>query len=161
MYTVTRQRQWPDGDNLVEVSVGGIDYTNPDALAAKYAGEFEEFADPREAVETAIDIVRAWRKDSHLHITIGVGSTHGMTLPFSENTFAGARAWAKQLYARAAKCALCGEILPESKHQWRRVDDWSGERFCSERCVERAMEFDEQQMAYETEDTDGHTSDGC
>ena len=43
MYTVTRQCQWPDGDNVVEVSVGGIDYCNPDALSPKYAGEFEEY----------------------------------------------------------------------------------------------------------------------
>src|SRR5438046_8051608 len=83
MFTVTRQRQWPDGDNVVEVSHGGLDYCNPDALGAKYAGEFEEFADPRQAVETAIEIVRAWRKDSKERIAIGVGSTNGMTLPFS------------------------------------------------------------------------------
>ena len=44
MYTVTRQHQWPDGANLVEISSGRLDYTNPDALCAKYAGEFEEYA---------------------------------------------------------------------------------------------------------------------
>ena len=37
MFTVTRQRQFPDGENVVEVSAGGLDYTNPDALGAKYA----------------------------------------------------------------------------------------------------------------------------
>ena len=61
MYTVTRQRQFPDGENVVEVSAGDHNYTNPDALVAKYAGEFEEFTDPRDAVETAIQIVRDWR----------------------------------------------------------------------------------------------------
>ena len=33
---VTRQLQWPEGKRVVEVSVGGIDYVNPDALVAKY-----------------------------------------------------------------------------------------------------------------------------
>ena len=64
MWTVTRQRQWPDGANLVEISAGGLDYTNPDALSARYPGEFSTFDDPREAVEVALDIVRAWRRDS-------------------------------------------------------------------------------------------------
>jgi len=43
MWTVTRQRQWPDGVDIVEVSAGGIDYTNPDALCAKYDGSSGSF----------------------------------------------------------------------------------------------------------------------
>ena len=34
-YTITRQRQFPEGTPVVEVSSGGLDYTNPDALVAK------------------------------------------------------------------------------------------------------------------------------
>jgi hypothetical protein len=31
MYTVTRQRQWPDGAHLVAIPAGSFDYTTPDA----------------------------------------------------------------------------------------------------------------------------------
>ena len=55
-FTVTRQRQFPDGTELVEVSAG--DYCNPDCLSARYSGEMEEFSDPREAVSVAIGIAR-------------------------------------------------------------------------------------------------------
>ena len=39
VFTVTRQRQWPGGECVVEVSVGTMDYTNPDALVGKYPDE--------------------------------------------------------------------------------------------------------------------------
>lgn len=116
MYTVTRQRQWPDGTEIVEVSSGGIDYCNPDALGAKYAGEFEEFSDPRVAVETAIGIARAWRKDSRKRIPVGVGCTLGMTMPFDSGTFRDARLWAKETYAKLPKCAGCGEPMQDHPH---------------------------------------------
>ena len=145
MFTVTRQHQWPDGAFVVEVSAGGLDYTNPDALVAKYPGEFEEFSDPREAVNTAIEIIRAWRKDSKHRITIGVGSTHGMTMPFDEGTFKHAREWAKQLWESMPKCA-CGEPLPDKRDRYR-ADDWSGEEFCSEACAMREAEYQAEQNA--------------
>jgi hypothetical protein len=149
MYTVTRQRQWPNGTELVEVSCGGIDYTNPDALGAKYAGEFEEFANPIDAVETAIEIARAWRKDSHKRISIGVGSTHGMTMPFDSGTFADARAWAKELYAKLEKCPHCGEIM--QGETWH-ANDWDGLEYCSERCAERVAEWEAiEQAKYDAE----------
>ena len=144
MFTVTRQCQWPDGTNIVEVSEGGIDYCNPDALCAKYKGEFQEFADPREAVETAIEIVRAWRKDSTKRISIGVGSTAGMTMPFSPETFLGARAWAKEVWKRLPKCTGCNE--PMQKETWH-ANDWDGLEYCSEHCATRAMEFEAEQEA--------------
>ena len=153
MFTVTRQCQWPDGNNVVEVSVGGIDYCNADALCAKYAGEFQEFADPREAVETAIEICRAWRRDTKAQgkagrITIGVGDTHGMTIPFEPETFAHARAWAKQVWNSLAKCSGCQK--PMQNEKWY-ANDWDGLEYCSERCAERAAEFEAQQNAELTE----------
>lgn len=135
-YTVTRQHQWPDGAFVVEVSGGGIDYTNPDALCAKYPGEFEEFADPREAVETAIDICRAWRRDGKRSAKIGVGSTGGYTMPFDPSTFAGARSWAKHEWESLDKCAQCGEVLGEKRN---RYGSWELGEFdcCSEYCAEK------------------------
>jgi hypothetical protein len=94
---VTRQVQWPTGKPVVEVSIGGIDYTNPDALMAKYEGEFVEFDDPREAVEAAIRICRKWRKDGRKDAKMGFGSTGGFTIPFEDCTFKEAREWARRL----------------------------------------------------------------
>jgi hypothetical protein len=153
MFTVTRQHQWPDGNFVVEVSSGGIDYCNPDALTAKYAGEFKEFADPRIAVETAIEIVRAWRKDSGKHISIGVGSTHGMTMPFDSGTFKEARAWAKELWEKMPKCPHCSEPMPDDKREFWCANDWDGLEYCSEQCANRALEFEQEQMAeFESEE---------
>ena len=59
-YTVTRQHQWDTGNYVVEISGGGIDYCNPDALGKSFPGEFEEFEDVREAVDTAIQIAEQW-----------------------------------------------------------------------------------------------------
>ena len=163
MFTVTRQRQFPDGDNVVEVSTGGLDYCNPDALSAKYPGEFEVFADPREAVETAINIVRAWRKDTRgERFSIGVGSTLGMTLPFSPDTFAHARAWAKQTWKRLPKCAGCSEPLPTKNDRWS-ANQWDGLEYCSEDCARRAAEFEAEEQAkfeQETSETETQNQEG-
>ena len=146
MYTVTRQHQWPDGEYVVEVSAGGIDYCNPDALTAKYAGEFQEFSDPREAVETAIGIVKEWRKDAPgKRISIGVGATMGFTIPFSPETFRYARAWAKKTWDRLLKCPYCGDPMPDDKRKFWRANDWDGIEYCSEQCATREMEWEAEQ----------------
>jgi hypothetical protein len=81
--TITRQCQWPEGNNVVEVNCGGIDYANADALCAKYPGEFQEFKDPIECIETAITIARQWQLDNPEElIEIATGNTHGFTIPF-------------------------------------------------------------------------------
>ena len=132
-FTVTRQRQWPQGTPVVEISAGGIDYTNPDALVQRYAGEFETFDDPREAVAVAIAICKVWRKDGERRARIGVGATGGMTMSFDSCTFPQARAWADGRYAELRKCDACGELLGETTY--RNLD--SDSKFCSEYCAER------------------------
>jgi hypothetical protein len=135
MYTVTRQRQWPEGKQVVEVSCGGLDYTNPDALDEKYAGEFQEFIDPREAVGVAIEIARAWRNDSQARVAIGIGATLGFTMPFEPTTFTAARKWATKAYQHAPKCAQCGGLLPRQRERFtHELSD--GEEFCREYCAE-------------------------
>lgn len=95
-WTVTRQLQWATGDAVVEVSEGSIDYTNPDALAEKYAGEFKSFESPMDAVTTAIEICRQWRRDGCTRASIGIGATGGNTLPFETCTFDEGLIWAKE-----------------------------------------------------------------
>ena len=137
MYTVTRQLQWPEGRRVVEVSSGGRDYTNPDALAARYRGEFEEFLDPVEAVETAIEICRAWCRDTRKRCGVAVGATGGMTMPFEPRTFAVLRAWAKKRRAQLPRCDRCGELLPERPYCLFDFDDL---KFCREYCAEAYYE---------------------
>lgn len=141
-WTVSRQVQWPEGNHVVEISEGGIDYTNPDALSPKYSGELEEYQDPREAVETALEIARDWQADSpDEEILIDHGATGGMTMPFdgmelNEETFAELRAWAQKAYEALPRCNQCGELLPAERYQFK---NWAtGEVFCRELCAERA-----------------------
>ena len=156
MYTVTRQVQWPDGTNMVEVSSGGLDYTNPDALSPQYSGEFEEFEDPRDAVEAAITIARAWRKDTGKQVSIGHGATGGMTMPFDASTVKDARAWAKKAFENAPKCAGCCGIMPSNKRGYWSANDWDGLEYCSKECAARAAEFEaqcEEEFAAEQDET--------
>src|SRR5262249_40587165 len=122
-------------ERVVEVAAGGLDYANPDMLTEKYRhlGEGHEFDDPREAVEAAIEIARAWRRDAHTRrIGVGVGATGRFTLPFEPGSFAHARAWATEQYERLPKCGRCGGLLGRTKYALPYSDDV----FCSEQCAE-------------------------
>lgn len=140
-WTVTKQFSWPDGNLIVEISSGGIDFCNPDALWQKYPGEFEDFEDPREAVETAIKIAKYWQSDlPDETIYIGRGATGGMTMPFDplpleEGVFLGLRQWADERYAKLPKCDECWGILPEDPHKCWKIHTWP-ELFCSECCCD-------------------------
>ena len=136
-YTVTRQHQWPGGDYVVEVSAGGQDYTNPDALGVNFArlGEGETFLSPVAAVEAAIAICRAWRKDGAPKAKIAYGATGGMTMPFDPCTYEEAKKWAAKKEAELPRCDRCGELLPE---KYFSVPEMDGDRFCREYCAEEA-----------------------
>lgn len=136
-YTVTRQCQWPEGTPVVEISAGGLDYCNPDALVERYSGEFCTYDDPREAVETAIAICRAWRKDGQPKARVGVGATLGMTIPFEACSYDAARKWAEKKYQELPKCDRCGNLLPEHHYTHTELDDG---RFCSSHCAELASD---------------------
>jgi hypothetical protein len=136
-YTVTRQLQWPEGKQVVEISSGGLDYTNPDALVGKYPGEFETYDDPREAVQAAIAICRAWRKDGGKGARIAHGATGGMTMPFDPCTFPAAITWAMKRYECLPKCARCGGILSERSIYV--LEDFGDEKFCSANCADSAL----------------------
>jgi len=158
MWTVTRQSQWPDGGQVVEISSGGIDYTNPGALAAKYPGEMEEYADPREAVEAAIKIAEAWKADApDKDILIDHGATGGMTMPFDgmelgEETSRELREWAEGRWEAVAKCDQCGEAIrgnPTTLIDYG--DDW---QFCGEHCAERWWEAQQEPEEDEEDEED-------
>lgn len=132
-YTVTRQLQWPDGTAVVEVSSGGTDYTNPDALVAKYTGEFQTYDDPIEAAQTAIEICRQWRQDGKRQAKVAHGATGGMTMPFDPCSFKDLMDWADKTKERLPKCARCGDILGKTTYPHPLLDE---EKFCSAYCAE-------------------------
>lgn len=133
-HTVTRQLQWPDGLPVVEVSQGGIDYTNPDALSAHYAGEFQTYDDPVEAAQIAIAICKQWRKDGTPRARVAHGATGGMTMPFEPCSFKELMAWADKLKESLPGCARCGAVLGQAPYI--RIHGDEGDMFCSEYCAE-------------------------
>jgi hypothetical protein len=55
-YCVTKQIQYPDGDRVVEISIGTFDYVNPDCLSddgrymlQTHSGYYEEMYNKQEA----------------------------------------------------------------------------------------------------------------
>ena len=143
-WTVTRQMQWPDGNLVVEISAGGLDYANPDALAKVYPGELETYNDPVKAVEVAIRIAMAWKKDRKIKrgcIGIAHGSTGGMTMPFegkslSAKVFRELHAWAKEQRDLLPKCDFCGKPIFTAPYQHYGDPDQS---YCSEFCADEAL----------------------
>lgn len=138
-FTITRQSRWDDGKQIVEISQGGMDYANPDALVAEYDGEFETFNGMKNAVEKAIEIAEAWKKDTKEDIYIAVGCTHGFTMNFderetTEEVYAELRQEAEEFDAKLPCCSQCGEILGEVKYGDTDMGEYD---CCSEYCAEQ------------------------
>ena len=152
-YYVSRQRYWPDGVLRVEIAGGGMDYANPDQITVKYSslGEGCEYSDPVDAVEAAIAVCKAWRKDTKKGartIQICHGHTLGYTMYFDPCTFKEGRSWAIEERKRLPKCPYCGCVVGEKK--WRH--SLNDEPFCSEDCADSDFEF---QMKEDGADLEG------
>lgn len=135
-FCVSRQLRWPDGLRIVEITEGGGDYMNPDALA----GHCHEHETCSEAVEAAIDDADKWARERPKDkIYLAIGYTHGMTaaldeMPRGAATYAMLRKIAKRHDATIPRCAECGEYLSDEKYG----DPSAGEfDCCSERCAEK------------------------
>lgn len=139
---VSRQNYWGEENPLaVEIAAGGLDYANADMLGVAYAslGEGREYDDPREAADAAIAVAEAWRRDSGRpadEITVRVGYTGGMSIPFEEGTDEEARAWAERTRAALPTCPQCGDLMGSERWvPWDfAVDD--DEACCSQWCCE-------------------------
>jgi len=139
---ISRQCYWgveEDEANVVEIAQGGLDYANPDMLVSKYSGEGEEYTDPREAVQAAIEIAKQWRKNApELTISIGHGYTGGMTMPFEADDSDELIKWGNETWEKLPKCDRCGEVLPEE--HFTNIETY--DKFCSETCAESLEEED-------------------
>jgi hypothetical protein len=133
---VSRQKYWPDGDLVVEIASGGRDYANPDMLSPKYAGEGEEYNDPREALDVALEIRDAWISDCKEEVRVEHGFTGGATMPFcSEPDDSELREWASAAYEKLPKCDRCGELI--EGYGYGPPDFDPDLRFCREYCAEK------------------------
>jgi len=141
-YFVSRQAYFYNKCHFVEVASGGLDYAGPDMLAAdaryRHFGDCQEYADPRDAVEAAIRIVRAWRHDlrSVVRLTAkgvvgGAFGVEGEPLTVPE-----IRKWADQEWESLPKCARCGKPLPCKRDRVQLIDDPGIGEFCSEECAQ-------------------------
>jgi len=138
---VSRQIYWgvdAADSHTVEIASGGQDYANPDMLVSKYPGEGEEYTNPIEAVEAAIVIATAWKKDNpKLKINIAHGFTGGCTMPFEGSTRKNLRVWAKKLYETLPKCEHCGELIGDEPITLIEYPDKG--KFCGEYCAEEYL----------------------
>lgn len=153
LFFVSRQRYWPDGDLVVEIASGGVEYSNPDMLVEKYGklGEGLETNDPREALEAAIAVRDAWNADlkavyeeieaptardpNFFYSRVEIGYTMGMTMPFeSYPSDDDLREWAEKAWENTPKCDQCGEPLPEEPDRYV-LYDYPDFLFCSDNCA--------------------------
>jgi len=97
-YFVSRQAYWPESRLAVEISIGGLEYANPDMLVPRYEhlGEGLEYGDPREAAKAAIAIAKAWSQDDGEEVPVAYGCTLGFTMPFQPSPEEEVLAWAEQ-----------------------------------------------------------------
>ena len=139
MYCITRQAYWPEGNLVVEIVSGGIDFTNPDALVEKYEGEFKEFTDPREAVKVAISIFEKWRADEPgEEISIAYGNTGGYTMPFEPFEIEDVKSWGEGEYKSLPKCSRCGGIIRDNEAIV--ISESPEEKYCSEYCADKSWQ---------------------
>lgn len=155
LYFVSRQHYWgvsdDDGETpyMVEIAIGGGDYSNPDMLGTQYPllGEGQEFYNPVEAASAAIRVYQAWKSD-HPELPIGIdyGFTGGMTMPFEGSNEAQVMEWAQKRLESLPKCDQCGVCLPK---EYYTLNDYGDDcKYCSEYCADRAyiaMQEDEEE----------------
>lgn len=156
--------------HVVEVAVGGQDYANPNMIAERWSrlGEGNEFEDPREAIEAAIQIRNEWKKNPPLgdedgkpvRIEVVFGSTGGNTIPFEVTLKTGdddierasdeeLQAKGERIWEKLPKCAECGELLGEEKYGDPNLGEFN---CCSERCAEKHYGDPEGRDEEETDD---------
>lgn len=136
---VSRQIYWGVDDPLtVEIAQGGCDYANPDMLVSKYPGEGETYTNPIKAVEAAIEIAKAWKKDCpKLKVNIASGYTGGNTMPFEASSKKQLMDWAKKLYETLPKCEQCGDLIEGDPFTLIEYPDEG--KFCGEYCAEEHL----------------------
>lgn len=137
MYYVSRQHYYYQDIYVVEIAYPSIDYSSPDMLIYKYKGEGETFNDPREALAVAVEIRKAWQKDTEKEIGITYGSFDGIEGEPYEDIEELKQTIQKE-YDSLPKCDYCNELIDGKEYYINPDSEFSGEKFCSESHAERA-----------------------
>jgi hypothetical protein len=144
MYVTRQSNYYDSGAYSVELA-SELNVSGPGALVSKYAGEFEEYDDPREAADVAIRIRKEWQKEEGLdYSTWPPQGVIPFTLQMNDMVYAtvndgltaaGLRRWANEQYDKLPKCDRCGSIGATT---WR--DGWGEEVLaCGEFCAEEML----------------------
>lgn len=143
-FYVSRQVQWPTGDNIVEIAAGGLDRSGPDMLCSKFPDEGIEYTDPREALKVAFAIRKDWHEqlradacanpDISDEVRIEAGYNLDMIAACEEPTDVELHEWAEKEWEAAPKCGECGEVVEESYYL---PGLECGLQFCSEYCADK------------------------
>lgn len=140
---VSRQAQYyHEGRKVVEIEKNGLDHAGPGMYTPAYSDEEGQEYDPRTAVDVAIRLRDAWKKDDPEVAGITLGSTFGGS--FEPELFEGTdeelRAEGEKAYEAIPKCDHCGEFLEERFTSTLHGPDFG--TFCSTYCCETAVEED-------------------
>lgn len=136
-YFVSRQRDFKNNSLYVEIAAGGKAKAGADFLTVRYSGEQKNLIDPRDAVNIAENIFKAWDRDygdekKKLRI-VGLPTT--LEYEFSPKGIDAAKSWADKIFESMKKCGHCGKAM--GNRDPYEHDDISGTAFCSEQCCAR------------------------
>lgn len=158
-YVITRQAYYYSGLSLVEVAIGGWDYTGSDVLSNE--PEYKQFhmetvyTDPREAAKNAIKIRDFWKsQDPEIfldkYIDNGVERSEETSGLCYNHNLGWEGEWmpedeflkkADEMWEKLPKCWHCGGLLPDeyytSEYDPPLVHNDEIAKFCRESCVEK------------------------
>ena len=134
-YYVFRQHYYYSGELAVEVAAGGLDCAGCDMLAGQYGFE-GLYTDPREAARAALNLLDEWQKRKpQAEIKLAFGYHLDLIEPDATQSREALLHWAEAEYANLPKCEQRGALIGDEA--W--CSPFDDLRYCSERCVERAM----------------------
>jgi len=143
MYFVSRQFYYYQQINVVEIAYPSIDSSGPDMLIEKYAGEGEEYKNPIEALEIALNIASNWQvdiPDEDIFITFGC-MEFGEGEPINPKDLEALEELKQNIqkhYESLPKCSYCGELIDEKEYYINEDSQWTDDKFCSEFHAEKA-----------------------
>jgi hypothetical protein len=135
---VSRQHYFYQDILVVEIAYPSIDYSSPDMLVSKYAGEGKSYDNPIEALNVAISIMEAWKLDNPEE---EIGITYGSFNGYEGETYDNLEEL-KQLiqkeYDSLPKCSYCNELIDGEEYFVNDDSQFNEEKFCSEYHAEKA-----------------------
>lgn len=142
-YFVSRQLYYYQNINVVEIAYPSIDSSGPDMLIEKYKGEGEEYKNPIEALDVALNIASAWQEDipdEDIFITFGcMEFCEGEPIDINNHEdIEELKQNIQKHYESLPKCAYCNELIDEKEYFVNLDSTYTEDKFCSEFHAEKA-----------------------